>query len=629
MRQQDYKMVQGVNQVVQMSPQIAGATARAAGMQGLAVSKGIAQIGQALAKTGQDISNIMLETQRANDETLVMQAKNKWREGQLGWQTKMEENSQNPLDWGKYRDDGLEKLQQFNATLGVSNQGRRLLESEWTNWRSQAVMDVDRSAHKRVFTNRNKETVIALQQHYNSENPLGIQQELERSADYLDPEVAAMWQTKMEDLDEQIIFNDFKAQVKDNPKQALEDMKDLSGNYAHYKNDPDSIEKLEKIARAEQGLIAREQADNLDAAIYDSPSFSTKDLDKMVERGELDQFSDGNLAKLRSSIERKEPITSKELMEAYKLLGQLEADKSSMTPEEYIVRYNDVSSTVKSKMPAKAVGWVMDYLDDLNPMAKPAGGTDVEKSRTRNKREVSKLVAAAYGMGEFAELKSGYEMRDLDKEEQARAAEDMRDVEYKLQDWINSEDRVISVEEVREKMGHLIGAENVKKARASVPYVRPQQSKRRNRYIPTGSYQSKVNVPASEGAANVRYNNPAAAYPRKADEKYGVEGYGIIGGGHKIAKFPTPVHGAAANFDLFSSNYVGMTFKDAMRKWRGRPSPVPKGYKSDDIIDENFLNDPDQAIDFFKKMALHESPQFKGMSDDDWRSAWEMWKENS
>jgi len=142
----------------------------------------------------------------------------------------------------------------------------------------------------------------------------------------------------------------------------------------------------------------------------------------------------------------------------------------------------------------------------------------------------------------------------------------------------------------------------------------------------TSSYQSKVSVPRAEGPANVRYNNPGAAYPRKQDEKYGVEGYGIIGGGHKIAKFPTPVHGAAANFDLFADKYTGMTFKDAMKKWRGRPSPVPKGYSPNDVVDDNFLNDPNRAIDFFKKMALHESPDFKGMTDDDWRNAWQMWK---
>ena len=141
-----------------------------------------------------------------------------------------------------------------------------------------------------------------------------------------------------------------------------------------------------------------------------------------------------------------------------------------------------------------------------------------------------------------------------------------------------------------------------------------------------GSVGTQVVVYGPDGTA---YNNPAAAYPRKQDEKYGVEGYGTIGGGHKIAKFPTPVHGAAANFDLFADNYTGMTFESAMKKWRGRKSPVPSGYSSSDVISEDFLNDPDQAIDFFKKMALHESPDFRGMSDDDWRSAWDMWKANA
>jgi hypothetical protein len=145
-----------------------------------------------------------------------------------------------------------------------------------------------------------------------------------------------------------------------------------------------------------------------------------------------------------------------------------------------------------------------------------------------------------------------------------------------------------------------------------------------------GAYKREASIPYVKGgpAANVRYNNPAAAWPRKADEKYGLIGYGKLndGEGNKIGRFPTPVHGAAANFDLFASNYTGMTAQAAMTKWRGRPSPVPKGYDPGEVIDEKFLQDPDRAIDFFKKMALHESPTFNSMTDDDWHSAWRMWQ---
>jgi hypothetical protein len=148
-------------------------------------------------------------------------------------------------------------------------------------------------------------------------------------------------------------------------------------------------------------------------------------------------------------------------------------------------------------------------------------------------------------------------------------------------------------------------------------------------YIPN-AHNRESTIPYEKGgpAANVRYNNPAAAWPRPADVKYGLIGYGKLndGEGNKIGRFPTPVQGAAANFDLFASNYKGMTIKDAMTKWRGRPSPAPAGYDPNEVITSDFLQNPSKAIDFFKKMALHESPTFNTMNDGDWKKAWSMWK---
>ena len=78
----------------------------------------------------------------------------------------------------------------------------------------------------------------------------------------------------------------------------------------------------------------------------------------------------------------------------------------------------------------------------------------------------------------------------------------------------------------------------------------------------------RADVPGSE-AASFRYNNPGAQYPSARAARFGQTGFGIIGGGHKIARFPSPVNGAAANFDLLSSNYAGMPMGTAGKKWTG------------------------------------------------------------
>src|SRR5215510_7254823 len=92
--------------------------------------------------------------------------------------------------------------------------------------------------------------------------------------------------------------------------------------------------------------------------------------------------------------------------------------------------------------------------------------------------------------------------------------------------------------------------------------------------------------------ASFRYNNPGAQYPSVAAAHFGQTGYGMIGGGHKIARFPSPVNGAAANFDLLSRNYVGMTMGAAGKKWTGSYGFGIPGYPNDMILTKELLDNP-------------------------------------
>jgi len=633
-------MVQGVNQVVNMNPNIAASGGNA-----------MARLGQQLSQTGQDISGIMEATVRADEETKLMRMQQKWKEAHHKQTMFQADNPNDPLAWQEHRTKMLPNIQAYNNEQKFhTKEGRVRSQLAYENWLSNTSMDVDRQSQKQIFINREKMTIVGLQEQYAAENPLGIQKMVEEADSYLSPEVAAGWLKKADELSEQMIFDDSVDMVDDDPKGSIQQINDGEGHFAHYKKDRDSREKLLAIARSKQGLAAREQGDALDAKIYSSPKFTTEDLKKMEENGELDQWTDGNLAKLRSGIERDEagnkPMTDKELVDAYNMIGNLEKRRSSMSEEDYIIEYNNVSASVMSVNGIKNVGWLKTYLDNANPLSKGEAGNAMDKAKTRGKTEATKSLVAQYNMGmflesyevgkEFEKKEEMGERATLDQQDQASKA--MRDVQNDLHDLIDNYDGDPEkmTEYVRTQMGRLMGSERTKKAneRVNKQYEKAKQIKSKNMYRTSGGtqgagYKKKVNVDKSQGAANVRYNNPAAAYPRKQDEKYGVEGYGVIGGGHKIAKFPTPVHGAAANFDLFADNYTGMTFESAMKKWRGRESPVPSGYSASDVVSEDFLNDPDQAIDFFKKMALHESPDFKGMSDDDWRSAWDMWKANA
>ena len=88
---------------------------------------------------------------------------------------------------------------------------------------------------------------------------------------------------------------------------------------------------------------------------------------------------------------------------------------------------------------------------------------------------------------------------------------------------------------------------------------------------------------------------------------FGQLGYGIIGGGHKIARFPHPVNGAAANFDLLRRNYVGMTIGAAGAKWTGDNGFGIPGYDPNAILTAEMVDDPAQAIAVMKAMARREA----------------------
>lgn len=76
--------------------------------------------------------------------------------------------------------------------------------------------------------------------------------------------------------------------------------------------------------------------------------------------------------------------------------------------------------------------------------------------------------------------------------------------------------------------------------------------------------------------ASIRYKNPGAMWPGARATKWGSTTYVTLkdGQGNKIAVFPTFVQGAAAQFDLWASNYTGMTLKAAIDKWSGHNSPA-------------------------------------------------------
>ena len=127
--------------------------------------------------------------------------------------------------------------------------------------------------------------------------------------------------------------------------------------------------------------------------------------------------------------------------------------------------------------------------------------------------------------------------------------------------------------------------------------------------------------------ANVRFNNPGAMYPGAAATEFGSTGTGVIGGGHKIAYFPTPVHGAAANMqNLASAGYVGLPISQAISRWSGGSRAAVPGFDPSTVITPEMMRDPRFVVPFVRAIASGEAPGQYPMSDAQWQQAFNWYK---
>lgn len=132
--------------------------------------------------------------------------------------------------------------------------------------------------------------------------------------------------------------------------------------------------------------------------------------------------------------------------------------------------------------------------------------------------------------------------------------------------------------------------------------------------------------------ASIRYANPGAQYPGPISQKWGSTGHEVIGGGHKIAVFPDPVRGAAAQLDLLTQNYTGKTLGDAVAKWSGGNNvdsylghiQRETGLRPDFVLSREAMSDPKIAIGLARAMAGHEAGRPSPLSEADWQQAFAL-----
>lgn len=126
-------------------------------------------------------------------------------------------------------------------------------------------------------------------------------------------------------------------------------------------------------------------------------------------------------------------------------------------------------------------------------------------------------------------------------------------------------------------------------------------------------------------------------YPGPSAKKFGGDKYEVLkskDGVHKIATFPTSIHGAAALFDLLitSKNYRDKPLQQAIKTWCGEyhldsyVSMVTThcDLKADDKLTAEVIRDPMRAIPLAMAMANQEAGKPYPLTDEEWMEAHAM-----
>ena len=155
MRQQDYKMVQGANQIVQMNaPNVnlrydAGAAGNA-----------LARMGQQLAATGQDVAAVIDTTARKEDETTLFKMQQRWQEAKGNQLNFERENPDAPEDWDTHFQKGLTNIEAHNNEYKFNTkEGRANYIMLWDGWKGKENYRIGQSSHSKRFNNNIKEGV--------------------------------------------------------------------------------------------------------------------------------------------------------------------------------------------------------------------------------------------------------------------------------------------------------------------------------------------------------------------------------------------------------------------------------------------------------------------------------------
>jgi hypothetical protein len=338
-----------------------------------------------------------------------------------------------------------------------------------------------------------------------------------------------------------------------------------------------------------------------------------------------DKLDTINMQKLEAAFSQSPEEQAKRLAQRPQLVTAIDLYDPSVDQESK--EFDRLLSWVHT-MPAGFQADLSQMLRDKKKDAQPKPSTAIEAIKQRS-REM-------FTLGKYGSIKN-------EEAWQAAKTRQSREIDM-LNSWASANPKeaadATKVTEQYNQIRTKIYQEDMADGVADTPKPEMLQAPTINprRVLQDPRFGPQTNAGTRRAPASIRNNNAGAmwyvgGWQKKFGAEYGQKLNDGLGQGNQIAKFPTPVHGAAALlYQLDRPSYRNSSVRQAISKWSGGNNVSSylsilrsAGFTADQSVAE-IMASPEDAIAFAQAMARHEAGQDFPLDNSGWQQAYEMYR---
>lgn len=332
-----------------------------------------------------------------------------------------------------------------------------------------------------------------------------------------------------------------------------------------------------------------------------------------------------NMQKLEAAFSQSPEEQAKRLAQRPQLITAIEMFDAANDPKNQ--EFDRLLSWIHT-MPAGFQADLSDMLRDKkrNAQPKPSSAIEAIKQRSREMFDAGKYGST--GNEEAWQMAKTRQSREMDMLNSWAAANPKEAADAtKVTEQYNQIRTKIYQEDMADGV-----ADMPKPEMLQAPTLNPRRVLQDPRFGP------QTNAGNRRLPASIRNNNAGAmwyvgGWQKKFGAEYGQKLNDGLGQGNQIAKFPTPVHGAAALlYQLDRPSYRNSSVRQAIAKWSGGNNVSSylsilrsAGFTADQSVAE-IMASPEDAIAFAQAMARHEAGRDFPLDDGGWQQAYEMYR---